>query len=146
MDNRTKLLVLFWLLTICAPTLASELPDTAKTCDLPDNFLIKTDGELSEINRRFLGVHTGKWGGSLPSTLIVDSIDEDGEASGYYSWGTNETVREPGCTPFEGIIEGKKLKFETGSAKLRFKLKDGFIGAAYIRNGNKSVARFNKWN
>jgi hypothetical protein len=43
------------------------------------------------------------------------------------------------------MIQGNKLKFDFGREKLRFKLKDGFIGGAYFRGGNKSVGRFKKY-
>lgn len=64
----------------------------------------------------FAGKWGGYWDGALPSNLIVESVNAQGDASGIYSWGTGAGVSTPGATRFRARIENGVLQWGGGGA------------------------------
>ena len=89
---------------------------------LPDDVRVEqpAEGTPQEI-AVFSGAWEGKWGGSLPSSVIITHINPStDEVKGIYGWGEGRSF-DAGSTSFIGEIgPGKK-----GNKVLRFTLSNG---------------------
>lgn len=93
---------------------AVVLADTCET-PLPDTITISTPSpSLAEKHARFLGVWgNGKWDGKLCNTLVVQTIDSEGNVRAIYGWGTypDWNIWKGFSRPVGQIIEGNKVRF-----------------------------------
>ena len=69
---------------------------TGSSAPLPDDVLIEEPGpEVAPEFAAYSGSWSGRWDGSLDGHLVVERVTPP-TADVIYSWGRNNTVREPG--------------------------------------------------
>lgn len=94
----------------------------------------------------FYGVFDGSWDGKLSHTLIVDSADGD-VVSGLYAWGSyGPWDITPGCSSFEGAIEGGELLVTLGNgAQVAYQsVGQGILEGTYLLQGRATEGRFER--
>ena len=121
-------------------------------CGLPSDFAIVKNEGLSKDKAVFLGMFSRKWQQALDHLLIVEKIDTNGTAAGYYAYGMYPAWRimAPGCSHWKGTVSTGELRFTlSGSGAnvtYRFIKNDGPTGHAldgkYVRGGRTTPGYF----
>ena len=115
---------------------SSQSPPDVK---LPSNISVEMEKPAADVpagHAAFLGKWGGHWGGSLPSNLIVESVNKSGEAKGVYAWGDHPSgAFKGGATKFRAKIENGTLSWG-GNVKFEFKvLPDNKLQGERYNNG-----------
>lgn len=103
--------------------------------------------DVPEHFGKFSDTYDGMWDGKLSSLLVVQEIDADGTARGYYAWGhyPDWSFNEPGCQPFVGKISRNRLSFSMQTTGLTFAMIEGpSLDGTLSRGGAFTLGKFNK--
>ncbi len=122
-----------------APANAEEKCDNP----LPDVRVSAPGPDVPKEIAQFSGLWKGKWGARLCSTLVVETVDKDGNAELVYSWGRGRTF-EPGYSTYNGKIRDGKLTFGR-RAKFTFWItKEGNLAGKRVAGTGRSYVTMQK--
>jgi hypothetical protein len=110
----------------------------AEECDTPLPANVTRPTQQAETgNLAFIGVWgNAKWDNKLCHTLVVESVDADGNAQIVYSYGVYEKwgIKRPGYMRDKALIVDSTLVMDGSKDKARveYKLVDGKLKGKYI--------------
>lgn len=139
---------------ICAAIIAATLSsvsldassESAPNVSPPSNIAVSMEPPGSNVPpglAAFAGKWGGYWDGTLPSNLIVESVDETGQVHVVYVWGTDSRVPNPGAAKIRAKIVNGKLSWgdPTNGVGFEFKLRpDGKLDGERYNHGSQQGA------
>src|SRR5262249_12355052 len=105
----------------------------------PDAKVASTAQAQSPLQRRWSGVWTGAWGGTLKRILLVESVGQDGTARVIYAIGDNPFLGiQRTWSRHQATVTEQRLTIEAGFSATYELSGDGTLRATYARGDNRS--------